>query len=91
MALAQLFAGLIDENATHGFRCRSKEVDPILPALILIAREFQPCFVYQGRALQGLNRRLLGHLCMRQASEFLINQGKQLLRRSLVAGLGLRQ
>ena len=48
-----------------------------IPVLLWVAGQPQPGFVHEGRWLQGLSRRLMGHFSRGELAEFLIDQRQQ--------------
>jgi hypothetical protein len=75
-----LFAGIFDEDATHGLRRRGEEVSARLPSLrVGNINEPQIGVVNQRRRLQRLARFLTGELGDSKLSQLVIDQRKKLL------------
>jgi hypothetical protein len=77
-------ACVVDQNTAHHLGSDSEEVRSILPTDILID-EAEVRFVYQRGALQCVARALLHQVASGQTPKLVINQGKQVFQRLLVA------
>jgi hypothetical protein len=90
MAQSLFAASSLDQNAAHRFSRRREEMRAPGKLGVLVARQSQPGFMHQGRGLQGIARRLVGHLGRRQPAQLLVNQRQQFrgcFRVALLGGL----
>ena len=83
-ALPSLASGPVDEDATHRFGGGPEEVRAVLPRLAGRVHQLQPCFMDEGRRLEGVAGRFASHLLRRQSAQFVVEQ-----RQQLIGGLGV--
>ena len=74
-------AGVVDEDAAHGFGGGGKEMRPVLPARVGLANEAQVGFVDERGGLQRLPGRFVRHLLGSQPAQFIVHHGQQFLGR----------
>src|SRR5579862_2169806 len=46
--------GIVDQDASHGLGCRSKEMGATIPLDFLASDQTHPCFMHQGSGLERL-------------------------------------
>src|SRR5215471_4167820 len=78
-------AGVIDENTPHHLGRNGKKMGSILPLHALVIHQTQVGFVHQGAGLERMARALALHIIVRQATELLINDGRQVVECVLVS------
>src|SRR6266581_3771769 len=81
----------INEDMAHGLSRGGEEVPSSLPMFSAAPDELQPCLMDERRGLQGLPRRLLGHLVRREFAQLIINQRQQFIGSLRVAFLSSLQ
>ena len=79
MTQLSLPAGAVDEDASHGLGRGREEVPVFRPAGIDAAHELHIGFVIQRRGMQGLAGALLPEMLGREATQFVVDQGEQLV------------
>ena len=77
-------AGKVNENAPHQPRADREEVGAILPTHVLELHQPQVDLVDERRGLQRVTFIFPGHLAARQAVQFVVDQGRQVLQGGLV-------
>jgi hypothetical protein len=75
--------GVIDENSAHHLRRDAKEMRAALPIDVPLVDKPQVYLVNQGRWLQGVVGALFPKLPRRNAAEFRVHEGQQLVEGSL--------
>jgi hypothetical protein len=89
VAEAALAAGLLDQDAAHGFGGGGEEVAPAVPPVRLpAADQSEVGLVDQGGRLQGLARLLFGHPGGRELSQLTVDEWQQLGRGRRVPARG---
>jgi hypothetical protein len=79
---------LLDEDVAHGAGGGEEEVPPGLPTDVALVGEPQVRLMHQGRRLQGLPGRQVGHAVTGELVQLLVHDRQELIRRRGVAGLG---
>ncbi len=70
----------IHQNPPHQLRADGEEMGAVLPVHLLAAQQFQVGLVDQCRGLQGVAGALPEHVAPREAPQFLVDQGDELLQ-----------
>ena len=83
-------AGMIDQNLAHQLCRYSKELRPALPGYRLI-NQSQVRLVNQRRRLERVLLPLVPHVALRDAVQFSMYDGGQLLERGLIAILPVNE
>src|SRR5439155_20055620 len=78
-------AGVLDEDAAHGFGRRSKEMSAAIPLWMIFSDQSQPRFMNQRGRLEGLVWPLLRHLRRSELAQLIVHERQQLIRSLRVA------
>src|SRR5262249_39531599 len=77
-------ACVVYQNSSHKLRSHSEKVRPILPVWIFLIYKSQICFVNKGGRLQRVTLAFFSEMTHRESSEFLVNQGREIIEGLLI-------
>jgi hypothetical protein len=84
-------ARVVDEDAAHHHRGEPDELRAVGPVDLPLVDQPQVGFVHQRGGLQGVPGPLLTQVAARQSPQFVVDDRKQLVERSLIAAAPLDQ